>query len=199
MGWLFCAYSKDDLIAELRRDLKPERDDDLSVVGNVMYCVQAMAEPSDERGHRSIAVIRLSCDSSQYRCDEYKWGYKVMDESMMPYYFSCPERILARSDCKVGDAEAWREKCREVRRTTLQRSKISRALKPGVYQLTPRPGSEAWHEQYGRTLHGKTGCFGFDGVKWGALDAEGKLYAHIRGARRGWAKDMNPVWVCGLR
>lgn len=35
----------------------------------------------------------ITCDLIQYRRDS-GWGYKDMDESMHPYYFSCPLKYL---------------------------------------------------------------------------------------------------------
>ncbi len=38
-----------------------------------------------------------------------KWGYKAMDESMAPYYYSCPLRYL---DMAKELSPGWREKVR---------------------------------------------------------------------------------------
>jgi len=41
------------------------------------------------------------------------WGYKVMDETEGPCYYSVPRAYLDASTCELGYAPAWRQKCRE--------------------------------------------------------------------------------------
>lgn len=48
----------------------------------------------------------IGCHLLQYQRG-YGWGYKPMDESMHPYYYSCPEKYL-RMVPQVASAE-WRE------------------------------------------------------------------------------------------
>ncbi len=44
----------------------------------------------------------------------YGWGYKPMDESMGPYYHSCPLAYLDEASPPINDtAKQWREQVRE--------------------------------------------------------------------------------------
>ena len=54
----------------------------------------------------------ITCDL--IRCHAGEWGYKDMDESMPPYYYSCPLKYLALVpiDQYGGHAE-WREMVRQ--------------------------------------------------------------------------------------
>lgn len=55
------------------------------------------------------AVCPTSTDRRQY----YNFGYKIMDESMGPYYYDCPINILnLLSDTDDEYAIKWRENCR---------------------------------------------------------------------------------------
>ncbi len=40
------------------------------------------------------------------------WGYKDMDESMHPYYYDCPLRLLKGSGMHNEQSQVWREKVR---------------------------------------------------------------------------------------
>lgn len=57
----------------------------------------------------------IQCDL--LRCDQGEWGYKDMEESMGPYYFSCPLSYLnlVPIDQYGGNAE-WREQVIEHHR-----------------------------------------------------------------------------------
>ncbi|WP_164102251.1 hypothetical protein [Candidatus Laterigemmans baculatus] len=50
----------------------------------------------------------ITCDLLRYQRDA--WGYKDMDESVHPYFYSCPQKYLALVPLDVygGNAE-WRE------------------------------------------------------------------------------------------
>lgn len=54
------------------------------------------------------AQRRIACDLLQYRTG-FGWGYKDMDESMHPYFYSCPLKYLAMVPIEQfgGNAE-WR-------------------------------------------------------------------------------------------
>lgn len=51
----------------------------------------------------------ITCDLLRYERD-YGWGYKDMDESMHPHYFSCPLKYLNLVPIeKYGGRSDWRE------------------------------------------------------------------------------------------
>ena len=60
---------------------------------------------------RIIAVTLI-----EYSHDTPGWGYKPMDETMGPYRFNCPARILDAATEPLNDcARDWREACRGKR------------------------------------------------------------------------------------
>lgn len=64
----------------------------------------------------------IQCDL--LRCDQGSWGYKDMEESMGPYYFSCPLGYLdlVPIDRYGGNAE-WREQVIEHHRRRAEKRK----------------------------------------------------------------------------
>ena len=55
----------------------------------------------------------IGCYLLQYQRN-YGWGYKGMDESMFPYYFSCPLRYLEMVPIeRYGGHAEWRERVRQ--------------------------------------------------------------------------------------
>jgi len=64
----------------------------------------------------------IQCDL--LRCDRGEWGYKDMEESMGPYYFSCPLGYLelVPIDRFGGNAE-WREEVIEHHRRRAEKRK----------------------------------------------------------------------------
>ncbi|EKQ6357295.1 hypothetical protein QOZ62_13270 [Pseudomonas aeruginosa] len=114
MGWLFSSRTR----AELIRDLTQPEDHAHAYVrviahtlrGNVLWSVtevKAKAEGvcPDLAPGESMRYIR--CDLLQRSGGE--WGHKAMDESMAPYYYSCPLRYL---DMAKELSPSWREKVR---------------------------------------------------------------------------------------
>ena len=66
------------------------------------------------RDNRTNEVWALVCLTGTTTTDYYNFGYKDMDESMGPYNYDCPDRILdllTKTDSE--SANEWREKCRE--------------------------------------------------------------------------------------
>jgi hypothetical protein len=59
--------------------------------------------------------------------DRTEFAYKDMDESMLPFYFDCPARILDFLDTHApvteGNALAWRARCRQRLAEKNQRNK----------------------------------------------------------------------------
>lgn len=64
----------------------------------------------------------IQCDL--LRCDQGSWGYKPLEESMGPYYFSCPLRYLelVPLDRYGGNAE-WRDQVIEHHRRRAENRK----------------------------------------------------------------------------
>lgn len=76
---------------------------DHSIVGNVLY--QAIRRVKTDEVF--IAVITCSKNGDEFI-------YKHMQDSMYPYYFDCPERLLKLATEQKEDALRWYANCREV-------------------------------------------------------------------------------------
>lgn len=124
MGWLhlYSCSTKKHLVEHLKRNFKFT---DHSVRGNVLYgLASTIREVTDNFGDTIevpddgsvIIICLLDCDRSNPNYP--MWGYKDMDEGMHPYYFDCPERILAKST--VPDERGWRAACREQAATAFK-------------------------------------------------------------------------------
>ena len=128
MGWLFCEPTRDALVKQLLRDCETDHTTlvDHAVHGNELYAVLRRKDT----GLRFIVVILMQGTRGAYH-GVYRWGYKDMDESMGPYAYNCPERLLAQSDCQHESSVAWREHCREVRAARTKHGRFIKQLKPG--------------------------------------------------------------------
>ena len=107
MGWLFkSGYNKSDLIKHL---IKPEENEQRRIEtlrhcvrGNVLWSVVEITEKQENRRWRVIACHLLAAHS-----DGFGWGYKDMQESCHPLYYSCPLKYLELVP-EVAN-ESWRE------------------------------------------------------------------------------------------
>ena len=70
----------------------------------------------------------IQCDLLRYQQDA--WGYKDMEESMGPYYFSCPKKYLdmVPLDQFGGNAE-WREQVIGHHRRSVEKRRQRRAAR----------------------------------------------------------------------
>lgn len=81
-------------------------------------------------GQRDIFVALIKgTKPTNRKCGEF--GYKSMCESVHPYAYNCPERLLAKSDDQSEHAINWRAKCRELRKEKSLQTKVLKALKEG--------------------------------------------------------------------
>lgn len=110
MGWLFSKSTKKDMIQRITdRSVSTNCIHETltsCIRGNVLWTVTEMTFLADgdkyKQGqkHRYIGCFLLQGSGGE-------WGYKDMDESMHPYYYSCPLSYLRM--VPVANAE-WREK-----------------------------------------------------------------------------------------
>ncbi|WP_374442680.1 hypothetical protein [Pseudomonas panipatensis] len=114
MGWLFSSRTRSELIQDLIRPEDTARASVRVLVhtlrGNVLWSVSEVTAKAtgvhpDLAPGESMRFIR--CDLLQRSGGE--WGCKAMDESMAPYYYSCPLRYL---DMAKELSPGWREKVR---------------------------------------------------------------------------------------
>ncbi|WP_211328038.1 DUF6927 domain-containing protein [Thermodesulfitimonas autotrophica] len=84
-------------------------------------------EIGDAQGKRE--VIAIVCVLDYKPNDYYNFGYKDMDETMGPYRYDCPERILKMlTPTKHEWAREWREKCWERIRAKKTRPKLKKGM-----------------------------------------------------------------------
>ena len=109
MGWTFTRdATRADIIADRieawSNDTHAGQTIRHCLKGNVLWSVRAIIDKSTHRIERYIG-----CDLLQ-RERGYGWGYKDMEESSGPYYYSCP---LAYLGMVPVACEAWRERVRD--------------------------------------------------------------------------------------
>ncbi|MFZ1872794.1 MAG: hypothetical protein WAU54_08450 [Chania sp.] len=105
MGWLFSHRSRRELIAALIQTDDTEHYQHVTLAhalrGNVLWSV-VQSTPKDPA---KVAQTIIRCTLMQVSGGS--WGYKAMDESMQPCYYSCPRRYLAMAPVISPE---WREK-----------------------------------------------------------------------------------------
>ena len=141
MGWLFTqGSSKSDIIRKLTATEENEtrRWETLthSVRGNVLWAVVEITHKQEQTNKRYIVCYLLRSDKG------YGWGYKDMDESMFPYYFSCPLKYLAMVPVANADWRAEVQKYHERRNRKVdigQKIGLVNASIPWVVITSKRP------------------------------------------------------------
>ena len=139
MGWLFKAGSTRKELVEERTRSWAGAGADNTVVSTVSLAHCYRGNPfsgvlwavwertSTKDGQQAQPTERwITCDLLRYQKD-YGWGYKDLDESMHPFYYSCPLGYLEKVpiDQYGGNAE-WREGVRGYhaqQKTTMTRLK----------------------------------------------------------------------------
>lgn len=110
MGWSFSPQSRSELIAELIAPCENERVRREIIAhalrGNVLWSVAEVTAKA-EGAYRGLApgqsVRFIRCHLLEGSAGG--WGCKALDESMHPYYYSCP---LSYLDMAPEQSEAWR-------------------------------------------------------------------------------------------
>jgi hypothetical protein len=141
MGWLFCASSKDELVAHIERDLSGVPG--LAILGKatrgsrLWYAV--------ERGGQRFIVLYLT-EGDRSQPTQWRWGYKDMDESMHPYYYDCPIGLLDLTPQAIESD--WRKAVRahHAKRKTVPKPEKYKVVTYGGeryqlnYPIAPRRG-----------------------------------------------------------
>ncbi len=128
MGWLFTnGASKAQVVREILDSNQGSRLTilDKALVGNNLWIAYETPE-----GKKFIALYLLSGRGGE------GYGYKDMDETMGPYYYDCPLRLLKvapynNTFLNVSSFE-WREKVVAFHAEKARRRAILKALKPGT-------------------------------------------------------------------
>lgn len=110
MGWYFSPQSRSELIAEIIAPRENERAGMKTVAhtlrGNVLWSVAEVTAKAED-AYRGLApgqsVRFIRCHLLERSGDT--WGCKALEESMHPYYYSCP---LSYLDMAPEQSEAWR-------------------------------------------------------------------------------------------
>jgi hypothetical protein len=134
MGWLFTRGStRKGLIVERTKNWEAEGEKGEMVKtvclahcyrGNfysgVLWTVWERVFTKD--GQQTKPTARwIGCDLLRYQTG-YGWGYKDMEESMHPYYYSCPKKYLDLVPIdQFGGCEKWREGVKEYHRRQKER------------------------------------------------------------------------------
>jgi len=114
MGWLFTRQTQSQLISTL---IQPRSSKDASfevlehhLAGDVLWSLVRLT-PQKEWRHQLNAgesLVFIRCDL--LRSSPEGWGYKPLEESMHPYYYSCPLRYL---DLAPEQSADWRAGVRQ--------------------------------------------------------------------------------------
>jgi len=114
MGWTFpySTFTKSDIIGEIIESHESEtrswRVLRHCIKGNVLWCL-VESGPKDGEKRKWIACYLLGKHGGE------TWGYKDIDESMHPYFYSCPVSYLDEADDPINDkAREWREMVRDI-------------------------------------------------------------------------------------
>ena len=121
MGWLFTAGStRKTLIQERIQNWTTEGAEGMTVVSTCLaHCYRGGAfsgvlwavwgRTFTKDGEQVKPVERwITCDLLRYQ--DGCWGYKDLDESMHPYYYSCPAKYLEMVPVdQFGGNVEWRE------------------------------------------------------------------------------------------
>ncbi len=113
MGWLFSNWTRTELIRRLTQSEETEnaRYDTLTYTlrGNVLWSLVKITakQPDVVKLAAGESMIYIGC--TLLECHHGEWGYKSMDESVHPYYYSCPLSYLERAP---EQSPEWRERVR---------------------------------------------------------------------------------------
>ena len=123
MGWLFrCGSTRKELIEERIKGWERTNPDDLVIkstclahcyrggsFSGVLWSVWERTFTKD--GHEVEPTQRwIQCDLLRHSKHDEGWGYKDMEESCGPYYFSCPLKYLRMVPIEeYGGNASWRE------------------------------------------------------------------------------------------
>lgn len=144
MGWLFKAgYSRKDLIADRTKDWGRTNPDGTviqttclascyrgGVFSGVLWTV--WERTFTKEGQQVEPTQRwIGCDLLRSQKD-YGWGYKDMEESMHPYFYSCPLSYLDLVPLEqYGGNTEWRELVRSYHARQAEKRRARRQARAG--------------------------------------------------------------------
>jgi len=141
VGWLFkCGCSRREMIRERIEGWERTTDDDVvvksvclahcyhgGVFSGVLWTVRERTFTKD--GHQTQATERwIACDLLRHQRG-FGWGYKDMEESMHPYFYSCPLGYLEMVPIEqYGGHAEWREQVRLHHQRATYKRRARRAV-----------------------------------------------------------------------
>ena len=143
MGWLFRdGISRQELIADRTKGWERTKDDGTiikstclahcyrgGVFSGVLWSVweHTFIKESQQSDPAQRFII---CDLLRY--DQGEWGYKDLDESMCPYFFSCPLGYLDMVPIdRYGGLPEWRELVRQYHARITEKRRARNAARNG--------------------------------------------------------------------
>lgn len=138
MGWLFKAgYTRKDLIADRIANWDRTTTDGVfvtttclahcyrgGVFNGVLWTVWKRTFTKDNQ-QTEPPQRWIACDL--LRCQQGEWGYKDMEESMHPYFYSCPLKYLDLVPIEqYGGNSEWRELVRSWHARQAEKRKARR-------------------------------------------------------------------------
>lgn len=141
MGWLFRpGYSRKEMIADLVQGSERTLDDGTEmkstclahcyrggVFSGVLWTVWERTFHRDSQ--QSKPTVRwINCDVLRY--EQGEWGYKDIEESMHPYFYSCPIGYLALVPLdQLGGNADWRDGVRQHHSRQADKRRTRKAAK----------------------------------------------------------------------
>ena len=145
MGWYYTdGANKASMIKEIENSTRTCEILERAVRGNHLWHVLS---PKSGDGEAFIVLYLLSSSKEG-------WGYKAIDESMGPYYHTCPTTWFGKYPTTNKTALAWRERCLSAASSKAAKSKAAKTVAPGdrlyrkcdgeVFRVVePREGSKS--------------------------------------------------------
>ncbi len=162
MGWSFGCTSKKQQVAELLAHTGSVRTRTVlkhSLKGNVLWTVEEIG-PAPDGSQGSVRFI--GCYLFKYTCG--MWGYKGLEESMEPYYYTVPTGYFSLvPETEPGTKPAWRKEI-------IERRRIEKMVR-----LRQIPMGQVWCCRYGRADFQVTGYHGHTQVV-GCIEGRPGLY-----------------------
>lgn len=113
MGWLFSHRSRSELIHYLvqPQDCQAAFVKTLAYTlrGNVLWSVVKITAKEPNMLNLAAGNFHTYIGCTLLQRYRNEWGYKSMDESVHPYYYSCPLSYLERAPTQSAE---WRERVR---------------------------------------------------------------------------------------
>ena len=136
-----------------------------AMVGSVYYA----AIRYENKTNGTTCTWAAVCLTSVNMRDWYNFSYKDMDETMMPYYYDCPKRILdLLSETDNASALEWRERCR----AEIERKKNRKRLTVGTVIEFP------WGPNETKRAYLHQAAYQFKRPFW--MTEEGRYIPHTR-------------------